>query len=153
MSFDIDKKIRLVDAARAADTTVNSVKNWLARGQVELFSSQPDDGWRDFDLWDVQLLALVRILINYGMPPSSAGSAARAIITDRISTPIPHDMFPLAAKRLWLGRVALVWRTEDNEWHAGSINSIEAIKEAGIRSALIVDVPAVIDAVFERLKK
>lgn len=149
----IDKKIRLVDAARAANTTVNSVKNWLARGQVDLFSDKPDEGWREFFLWDVQLLALVRILINYGMPPSSAGNAARAIISEYISTPIPDDLFPLSAKRLWLGRVVLIWRTKDNEWKVRDIISIEAIKEADLRSALIVDVSAVIDDIFERLRE
>lgn len=150
----LEKKIRLVDAAHAAQTSVNTVKNWIARGQVQLFSDEPEDGWREFDLLDVQLLALVRVLIDHGVPPSSASSLARAMVTLGIPDPAPEDMTPAPALTAWVGKLALVWRVDDNQWRSGTVGAGKSFSEfraAGIRSAVIVDVRAVITAALERL--
>lgn len=76
----IDPTLRFSDVAFGIDITPKALRNWLARGQVRLFSDEPESGWRQFTVADVAILALVRHIVPLGVQVETASRLAHTIL-------------------------------------------------------------------------
>ncbi len=115
----VDQKVRTVHAAQATGLKVNSLKHWIAKGKLDLFSE--GQGWREFTLWDINLLAIFSALIQHGVPVKQANTLAREIVTRRINPHIPFEEYsPISPLMVWNGQFAFVFR-KDSNWHAVSL--------------------------------
>ncbi|MGX1495167.1 hypothetical protein ACSSV1_000188 [Labrenzia sp. MBR-25] len=75
----LDRKLRFSDVAYAINTTPKSLRNWLQRKQVRL-TTHEDSGWREFNLVDVAILAIVRRLVDFGVPVEDASDVANVAV-------------------------------------------------------------------------
>lgn len=75
-----DKKLRFSDVAYAAGTTPKSLRNWLQRKQVRLATFEDSTGWREFNLTDVAILALIRQMVDFGVNVEEASDIANSVV-------------------------------------------------------------------------
>ncbi|MBO6511709.1 MerR family transcriptional regulator [Roseibium sp.] len=73
------KKLRFSDVVYAAGTTPKTVRNWLQRKQIRLTTFETD-GWREFNLRDVLLLALIRRMVDHGVSVEEASDIANVVV-------------------------------------------------------------------------
>ena len=106
------RKLRLSDAAFAAETTPKAIRNWLQRDLVRLAPSS-SEGWREFSLMDVAALALVRRFVDFGLPVEKANEFAHEILDEKADTLLRFKNTPgkaLAAS--FAGLSAIIWRKD-----------------------------------------
>lgn len=72
--------LRFSDVAFGIDITPKALRNWLVRDQVELASQEPESGWRQFEIADVAILALVRHMTPLGIQVEMASRIAWTIL-------------------------------------------------------------------------
>lgn len=109
----LDRKLRFSDVVYAIDTTPKSLRNWLQRKQVRLTTFE-DSGWREFNLADVAILALVRQMVDFGLSVEDASDFANVIIIGHGVTYDP-DASDYAHAIRFIGERLLLWRSE-GEW-------------------------------------
>jgi len=80
MSTPSEPVLRFSDVAFGIDITPKALRNWLARGQVDLVSEEREGGWRQFVLADVAVLALVRHIVPLGIRVENASRIAHTIL-------------------------------------------------------------------------
>ncbi|MCT8992042.1 MerR family transcriptional regulator [Chelativorans sp. SCAU2101] len=113
MNALMDRKLRFSDVAYAIDATPKSLRNWLQRKQVSLTTSE-GSGWREFNLADVAILALVRQMVDFGLTVEEASDFANVIIMGHRVTYDPNATHFAHAVR-FVGERLLLWRSQ-GEW-------------------------------------
>jgi hypothetical protein len=130
----LDRKLRFGDAVFAIDATPKTLRNWLNRNQVRLPSgAEAASGWRVFSPADIAVLAVVRKLVEFGVPVEEASRIANAafariagmLLTYR-NTPVP------ALIGAFNDRILCVWRDPPGgPWHwnlmEGSAGDVDAL--------------------------
>lgn len=82
----LDPKFRLAEAAFAAGIPQKTLRNWIERSQISLFSSRADGkGWRTFCLADIAHMALIRHLVEHGFKVLDADAVSRQLLTGEAS--------------------------------------------------------------------
>lgn len=77
----LEPTLRFSDVAFGIEAPPKTLRNWLQREQVDLFSDAPlSGGWRRFPLIDVAILALVRRLVTFGINVETASALAHTIL-------------------------------------------------------------------------
>ncbi|MCC6718232.1 MAG: hypothetical protein IT555_10135 [Acetobacteraceae bacterium] len=113
----LDRKLRFADAVYAIEATPKSLRNWLARDQVTLPFGHPREGWHEFTFIDIAVLAVVRKLVDFGMPVETASQFANSVLLaslHRLST--FKNAPPMAVVSLFFGQRMRVWRGAEG-WH------------------------------------
>lgn len=115
----LDRKLRFSDVVYAIESTPKAVRNWLARGQVELvFNDGRESGWQEFSIADVVVLALVRKLVNFGMKVPEASDLANVAM---LALPQGMDREAVGPETLLAdhlrGKALLAWQSAEGEWH------------------------------------
>ncbi|QDI79785.1 hypothetical protein E8E01_04745 [Methylorubrum populi] len=91
MASIVERKIRFSTAAYAIDATPKSLRNWLARGQLGFPGSEPESGWKEFDVVDIAILAITRKLVDFGLKVEEASRQARQAVLDPLFK-VPHEI-------------------------------------------------------------
>lgn len=77
----IEPSLRFSEVAAAALVTPKSLRNWLQRYPVELYSVTPEGrDWRRFCLADLAVISLARHLLPFTGAVETASAAARTIL-------------------------------------------------------------------------
>ena len=70
-----DLRLRFSDVVFAIDTTPKSLRKWLQSGKLKL-DSDSQEGWRNFSLYDLAMLAIMRKLVDFGVSVQDAAQIA-----------------------------------------------------------------------------
>lgn len=136
--------LRFSQAVLASGLKPKSLRNWIDRGIVTLFS-QREEGWQDFSHADIAMLALLAEMNVTGMAPSVASGIARAVIEGTgLVVDTPAD-WPANALLLPLtNKLLLIW-AEGEETRHQIISETEFFKKPhSTRKAMFVLRPAFI---------
>ncbi|QFT30102.1 hypothetical protein FIV00_06445 [Labrenzia sp. THAF82] len=79
MNDTLKKKLRFSDIVYGAGATPKAVRNWMQRKQIRLTTFETD-GWREFNLLDVLLLALIRRMVDHGVSVEEASDIANVVV-------------------------------------------------------------------------
>ena len=71
-----DLVLRFSDIVFAIDTTPKSLRKWLQNDKLSL-DSDSQSGWRNFSLFDLAILAIMRKLVDFGISVEMAHKIAR----------------------------------------------------------------------------
>ena len=152
-------KIRFSDAAAAIGTTPKSLRNWLSRGQVQLSSSQPESGWREFEVDDIRKLAVVRSLVDFGMEVREADRITGEILRHGS---LGNEKPPVLPVTLPDGETieiedydVVLWPSEDGVWsYTTFFRSADVEGAVALNPAvLILRVGRIIGIAFWRIKE
>lgn len=111
--------LRFSDVAFAIEATPKTLRNWLQRDQVTLFSDSGGTGWREFSYPDVALLAVVRRLVRYGMKVEIADALAHKIVVEMPGEKWMEMKGGRLASRFWQNRRVALWPTGEDDDSAG----------------------------------
>ena len=150
-------RFKFGQAAYGAGITAKTLRNWLQRGQIELFNARgEDDAHFAFSLADLVILAVVAELVRYGMPVRDAFDGIDRIrreiglLATFKNTPL-RALYPaLMNKRIWATSGIAGWGLmieEDGE----TPNRDEA--EEKLTSILIINVAACYGEVLRRVRE
>lgn len=148
-------RFKFGQAAFGAGITAKTLRNWLQRGQIELFNARSeDDAHFAFSLGDLAILAVVAELVRYGMPVRTAfdeiGEIRRHILM--LST---YKNVPLAVIAAALAPLRLFVRNDGQNWEVVTRSVYpEDSEEPGPAqsSLLLVNVPICFADVLARVQ-
>lgn len=148
-------RFKFGQAAYGAGITPKTLRNWLQRGQIELFNERgEDDPHFAFSLGDLAVLSLVAQLVRYGMPVSTAFEGIVkirreiALLASYQNTPLKALEVALNGKQIWAMNHGEEWALE--VVYGIKHLSFDAIEEA-IPSLLIIDVAVCFGEVLRRV--
>lgn len=157
------KKLRFSDVALAIETSPKSLRNWLQRGQVELFTDR-DDGWHEFTYGDVAVLAIVRKLVDFGVGVPMASQIAHealAMFPEGLRRGIQFPRFLVVP---WEPYSLLVWPDGGDAWRLNTFENVRGIdglkrllsnlgKEKPITAFLFIDMAGVLSNALGRARE
>lgn len=149
-----DLEIRFADVVFAIDTTRKSLRKWLQSGKVEL-DSDSQEGWRNFSLYDLATLAIMRKLVDFGVSVADAALIARTHVRS-----VPGGKFTLVmagGKNMLpdslMGQTLIVapagsgWDT----WKSGEYFPLDIWPEVGeLDAKLVLNLENIVRRAFER---
>lgn len=159
----LERKLRFSDVAYAIDSPPKALRNWLQRRQVALFSDDLSDGWREFSFADIAVLALVRKMVDFGVPVETANGLAHNAVAmfqiDRFK-----NMPPTVLATIWHNRTLVAWPTGSNSWALNSFGNWQDPRDIAAAltaegqttpasAYLSIDVEAVLRTAFERAQE
>jgi hypothetical protein len=136
--------LRFSQAVFASGLKPKSLRNWIDRGTVKLFSER-EEGWQEFSHADIAMLALLAEMNATGMALPVATGIARAVIEDTGLVTGTHVDFPAnALVGIFTMKLLLIW-VEGEEARYALIPESEFFKKPhSARQALFVLRPAFI---------
>lgn len=75
-----ERKIRIGDVLAALGMKRSTLRNWFDRNDVKLISEQQEEGWAEFTLGDVAILAIMRRLVRWGLDVQRANEVAHSVV-------------------------------------------------------------------------
>lgn len=142
------RKLRFSDVVYAIDTTPKVVRNWLQRNQVKLSASETDGGWREFNVLDVAILALVRKCVDFGMQVEDASNIANAALESGASLLRSYKNTPPQALAASFNNRALIAWKDGDEWKARLIYT--NVENENPDAFLTIMIGEVLDRAFQR---
>lgn len=142
-----EKKVRHSRAAKAIGRTPKTLRNWLQRDGLVLFS-EANEGWREYSPSDVALLALVNEITKYGPEVSTACTLAKsalaekAIVMEASWTELQHVAAVFSATT-WV-----IWHTDEG-WQ---IKSVKPNERRRVSSRIEVEPGPVLTRVWRALE-
>lgn len=115
--------------AMAVGAPPKTIRNWLDRGQVVLHADEDREGlkWRRFSVWDVLRLAIVKRLVDFGLPVEVAALWTGGTLVPQVRLLSNYKNTPPDALAASLVHTTLfVWRGESYGW------SMEVVREPGV---------------------
>lgn len=151
---------RFVDVTYAVGMRATSLRHWLTRDQIKLFSDRPDGtGWRKFSYADVAVIAITKALVGCGLDVAYANQIALdAAETPDWWTNTPPAVLPLR----WRGQ-RLVLMPNGNECDAFTVlireenEKIEIIDPEvsgnllNAETIIMINIGKIIETAFARL--
>lgn len=136
--------LRFSQAVYASGLKPKSLRNWIDRGSVTLFSER-EEGWQEFSHADIAMLALLAEMNGTGMALPVATGIARAVIEDTgMVTGSQIDWPANALVGIFTNKLLLIW-VEGEEARYALISESEFFKKPhSARKALFVLRPAFI---------
>lgn len=136
--------LRFSQAVHASGLKPKTLRNWLDRDSIELFSER-GDGWQEFSHADIAMLALLAELNGTGMTLPVASRIARAVIEDTGLVTGSHVEWPAnALVGIFTNKLLLIW-IEGEEARYALISEADFFKKPhSARTALFVLRPAFI---------
>lgn len=147
MSPLLQRKIRFSVAVYAIDVVAHVLRNWLARGQVNLVSERPDGTWRTFAFADIAVLSIMRKLVDFGIGVDRANEIATRTLAARPFLFAHNNTPPAALAALWRPHVLFVWRQGSDYCDA-----VDCLPE-GITAHLTILVGPTITQAFDRVEE
>lgn len=106
--------LRFSQAVEASGLKPKTLRNWLDRESVTLFSDR-DKGWQEFSYADIAMLALLAKMTDAGMPLASASACAHQVIAETGLVDGHSGDWPANALLFpFTNRLLLIW-THDGE--------------------------------------
>ena len=144
--------IRFRHAAAAIGVTKKTLRNWLARGQVEL--EEEGDGWSNFSRLDLIRLAITAELIGYGMgvvPAFLAAQSSVGVATDLLAS--YRNTPPGVLAHAFKGHQIAICRPGEGRWSISHLKPEQQIPDEyfAAPAVLLVNCQVIADAVIERL--
>lgn len=149
MSPISDCKIRFSAARFAIESTSDTLRNWMKRGQVALGQRPESEGWRKFSYSDIAVLVIVRHLVDFGVGVEAAGRIANATVAECIG-PMMHyrNSPPGALQAAFRRRVLTIWLAGDAWPWKTSIDPLPAAPSAAFAEFRL---DAIIKRAFDRV--
>lgn len=158
MTETLARKLRFGDVAYAIDATPKALRLWLQRELVQIRTPRPDAGrWTEYSFADVAILALVRVLSNFGVDVPTANAIANKVLGDHF---FPGLFDKLEAVNASAGALALPWsnrrlricRASDGRWEMQLIDLWKERAQLPAEPAayLSIDVESVLRTAFAR---
>lgn len=146
--------IRFRHAAAAIGVTRKTLRNWLARGQVEI--ETPSVGWASFSRLDLVRLAVTAELVGYGMGITVAFRTAETAVDHATHLIASYSNTPAGVlNHAFKSHSIAIIRPDDGKW---SILHVRPTDQDWQRdeflnptSILLINLQAVADIVTERL--
>lgn len=110
MSSLLARTLRFSDAVHAVGTTPMTLRKWLQRGQVRLFSEEPEpSGWRAFSPADLAILSVVKKLVDHGLGVEEASEMAHELFAMNKVVLSYKNPPPDVLAATWSNLVVVVW--------------------------------------------
>ncbi|RRH71974.1 MerR family transcriptional regulator [Falsigemmobacter faecalis] len=107
----LKQKIRFTAAANAAGVAPKTLRNWMDRYPLQLVADYGADGWTEFTVFDVGIIALMKQLTDFGVPVTRANEIAFKTLMGVAHALLGYQNTPVAAfVAIFRGRTKFVWK-------------------------------------------
>jgi hypothetical protein len=145
-----ESKIRFSGAVHAIESTPKSLRKWLQNENLKLYSEGDREGWFSFNYLDISLFAIMRPLVDFGLPISAASGIARAALEFFPDILTLEQATPKTLVFIWDAHRIIVW-PNDTGWDLRLINIHVELRESLPPAHLVIDVASLMKRAFERL--
>lgn len=152
MSPILERKLRFSDAVVAIDTRPKVLRNWLQRDQVQFINDDRSGGWREFNVVDIAVLAIMRKLVDFGMPVSDANFWANETVIVRTADRLDNSGPQFAALAALFEDYIIAAYKYGDMWRVSRVPYAN-LKEIPADAYLVVDVRSVVGAALDRLSE
>jgi len=151
MNATLARKLRFSDAAYAINTTPKTLRNWLARGLVQIHTPNVEGGWNEYSFIDIAILALVRTFVKHGVDLLTANDLANITMQNSLPKLLhvenPDERLPL----MWSNSRLRLYRSEEG-WHLEWSPNYAPLPEPA-HAYININVEAIFREAFERAKE
>ena len=150
-----DLVLRFSDIVFAIDTTPKSLRKWLQNDKLSL-DSDSQSGWRNFSLFDLAILAIMRKLVDFGISVEVAHKIARDHLCTIPGWPddiviiagAPHRMpDSFFGRTLVVAREGSAWAT----WKFDRDNPLDRSPEVGeLDAKLVLNLESIVRRAWEK---
>lgn len=143
----LESNLMFSDIIYAIEGTPKAVRHWLQKDQVRAGVADANGPRRTYSLADAATLAIVRNLVDYGVPVAMAGEIAHEFVGSSLLLRYRNTP-PQALGASLLNHALLVWRDGDVWRHDAGI--VHALEVPSVPIYLTVSVGEVIDRAIQR---
>ena len=108
----LKQKLRFTAAAIGGDVSPKTLRNWLNRYPLKLIADYEADGWTEFTVFDVAIIALMKELADWGVPVERANEIAFKTMMGIAHPLLGYKNTPVAAfVACFRGKTKFVWKS------------------------------------------